>query len=585
MSRVAGHSEERVAAIALVGVLVLARVFGLAGRDLPLSIWTPSVLIWHDVAVGFAFWVIALALGWSWPTKSIYWLIVCWVAINVAVVRTLSSPLTVSMLRATGGALGDSIGHQATPANLTMVGAVVAAGWLLPRVRLPMRAARVTGVALLVVALPGPLVGWQVDARGAQQNAVTALLSSALRRAPAPVAADIRDWRESPFGGAEADDLTWLKGAAAGRSVVMIVLESTGARYLRTYGAADDPMPTLTALARQAIQFDSAYAVYPESIKGLFSVLCSRHSALDIAVEVHARAACSPLVQELSRTGYQTGLFHSGRFSYLGMEAVVNRQAFDVREDAGAIGGVVESSFGVDEPSTVARILSWIDGLDRARPFFVAYLPVAGHHPYNVPVRGPFAGDGDLSAYKNALHFGDASLATLLAGLESRGLDGQVMLVVFGDHGEAFGQHDGNFGHTLFAFDENVRVPLLVAIPGVTTRATRARQVASLIDVAPTVLELLGLRPPDDYEGRSLLAGRSRMAYFFTDYALRWAGLRDGCWKYLLEIDAGRPRLFDVCADPGESRNEAARHPDRVAAYRHRALGWLAATLRSYEGR
>jgi arylsulfatase A-like enzyme len=186
-----------------------------------------------------------------------------------------------------------------------------------------------------------------------------------------------------------------------------------------------------------------------------------------------------------------------------------------------------------------------------------------------------------LGDYKNALGYADAALAALLDGLRSRGLEEKTLTVVFGDHGEAFGQHDGNFGHTLFAWDENVRVPLVVSLPGVIPPA-RARQVASVVDVAPTILDLLGEPAPAGYDGSSLLAGPARMAFVFTDYALGWAGLRDGCWKYLLEIEADRSRVFDVCRDPDETRDLSARHPARVEAYRGRTLDWLSATRRAY---
>ena len=385
------------------------------------------------------------------------------------------------------------------------------------------------------------------------------------------------DLRATPFDGPPTDDLSALAGAGVGRNIVLIVLESTGAQYLRSYGAADDPMPTMTALAGEAVQFESAYAVYPESVKGLFALLCSQAPAFDVPVYVHANAPCTPLARVLSQAGYRTGLFHSGRFGYLGMDALIARQGFDTMEDAGAIGGHVESSFGVDEPATVTRMLAWIDGHDRRRPFFLLYMPVAGHHPYATARPGPFAGPGELNAYKNALRDGDDSLAVLLDGLRARQLDQRTMIVAVGDHGEAFGQHDGNYGHTLFAYDENVRVPLLIAVPGVTTRSVRARQVASVIDITPTILDLAGIAVPAGLQGGSLLDARSRLAFFYTDYALGWAGLRDGCWKYLLEIDANRPALYDVCADPGETRNLAAGQPVRVQVYRDRVLAWLAA--------
>jgi hypothetical protein len=571
-------------AVSLIGVLLLAKLLTVAGRDLPLSIWTLSALVWQDVAVGAAFAGVVAGGGWRLPVRTVYWTLVLWIAVNVPVARTLSSALTVPMLRATGGALTDSIALYATPLNVGLLALVIGSAVVLPRLTPSTRLLERVGVAVALVALPGPWAASSLDMRGTQRNAMTALLATAIPRVSANgVAPGLSpDWRVSPFRTDATEDLRGLEGRARGRNVVMITLESTGARYLRSYGAGEDPMPTLTALAQTAVQFDAAYAVYPESIKGLFSVLCSRHPAMDVTAAAHARAPCTPLPVVLASHGYQTALFHSGRFGYLGMQDILARQRFHTADDAGAIGGEIESSFGVDEPSTVAHLLSWIDRRDRRRPFFVSYMPIAGHHPYDTPVRGPFAGQGELSAYQNALRYGDESLAALLDGLRARGLDGDTLIVVFGDHGEAFGQHDGNFGHTFFAFDENVRVPLLFALPGVTTVPQRSSRVASLVDIAPTILALLGIPEPSSFEGSSVLRGGDELAFFFTDYALLWAGLRDGCWKYLLEVEADRSRLFNVCRDAEERTSMASSESARVTAYRARVLAWIAVTRSSY---
>src|SRR5262249_29401306 len=162
----------------------------------------------------------------------------------------------------------------------------------------------------------------------------------------------------------------------------------------------------------------------------------------------------------------QTGLFHSGRLDYLGMDEALKNRGYDTLEDAGDVGGEHESSFGIDEPSVVRRILRWIDELPAGRRFLVRYLPIAGHHPYQTPKRGPFRGGRDVDRYRNALHYADEALGQLIDGLRSRGLDGDTLFVITGDHGQAFGQHDGNFGHTLFLYEENVRVPLLLVAPG-----------------------------------------------------------------------------------------------------------------------
>src|SRR5437870_134715 len=207
------------------------------------------------------------------------------------------------------------------------------------------------------------------------------------------------------------------------------------------------------------------------------------------------------------------------------MEAIINGRGYQTLEDAGDIGGNHNSSFGVDEPATVERMLAWIDALPRGQRFFLHYLPIAGHHPYATPEPGPFGESDDAMQYLNALRFGDAALGKFLDGLRARRLDTNTLFVIYGDHGEAFGQHEGNYGHTLFIYEENIRVPLFVALPGTWHESRPVQRIASLIDIAPTLLDLLGLSAPADYQGASLLKPRQQAALFFTDYSLPLAGI------------------------------------------------------------
>jgi lipoteichoic acid synthase len=394
---------------------------------------------------------------------------------------------------------------------------------------------------------------------------------------------EARDWRASSVTAAPSADLQRFRGAAAGRNVVMISLESTAARYLGLYGAQPDVAPNLTALASSAaIVFDNAYAVYPESIKGLFSVLCSRSPAIDTVADSYAAVPCPSMAQELAARNYRTALFHSGRFDYLGMNAILRDRGFATLADAGDIGGEKESSFGIDEPSTVASILQWIDRGGRERPFFVTYLPIAGHHPYESDGRRAFPDADEFGRYRNALHYGDAAIGQLRRGLEARGLDGRTVWIVYGDHGEAFGQHEGNYGHTFHLYDENVRVPFVIAAPGAMPGATRARQVVSLLDTAPTILDLLRLPIPAAYDGQSMLDGRLRAALFFTDYSLPLAGLRDGSRKVIHDLRSGRTRWFDVDADPDERVDLSSRYPADTKRYAETLRGWTAAQRHAF---
>ncbi len=569
-------------------VLLLAKILAIGLQPIITSPVALVALTWQDAATALVAGVAAM-LPPRWLVWAIWSVFVVYVAINVPVARVLGSPLTWTMMRATGVALADSIRHDVTFGNVARIAIVLLAGAVAPPLarRLATRRASIVFVVTgLAVTAIGPFAAARVDTNGFDRNAITAPWPRA-RLASATMIGAAIDWRRSPFSDRSAQALRIhqgyggqaapqaLSGAARGRNVILVVLESTAAQYLKIYGAPDDPMPTLTSLARRSLVVDAAYAAYPESVKGLYATLCGRFPIFDVPAEQHATLPCTSIAQSLADRGYRTSLFHSGRFGYLGMAELIQDKGFDVLEDAGAIGGHVESSFGVDETATVDRLLGWIDEVDDASPFFAAYLPIAGHHPYASSAPGPFTGPLEIDAYKNALYDADRALARLLGGLRARGLDRSTLLVIVGDHGEAFGQHPNNAGHTLFIYDENVHVPFVVSMPWPMQEQRRLPIVASLVDVGATIRDLIGDDDaPSDEDGRSILAPGDRMALFFTDYSRGWLGLRDGCWKYLFETDASRSKLFDVCADPGETHDRSTGEIARVDAYRERVLAW-----------
>jgi len=562
----------RIASLLLV--FLLAKAAMLAGHHIPLSWWTPVAYVWQDALVVLVFAAIEFCLGErrraAWV---VYGVLALYAAMNIPVARALSTPLTWPMWRAAGGPLADSMWYYVTWQNAALFVSVLAvaalAPWFLRRIP---RTPFVT--LLLLCASFGPAAVARVDTLGLERNAWTALVSTALPRMPSRASAG--DWHSTNFDRTPHDDLSPFRGAAAGRNIVLISLESTAAQYLGLYGAEPDVMPNLSELAHSAIVFDNAYAVYPESIKGLFSILCSTYPAIDSTAEMYSAAPCNSLAQTLSNAGYHTALFHSGRFMYLGMESIIRNRGFETLADAGDIGGNHNSSFGVDEPSTVARILSWIDALPAGQPFFVTYLPIAGHHPYETPESGPFPDNNEFGRYRNALHYGDASLGTLARGLRARGLDQNTLWIVLGDHGEAFGQHEGNYGHTFHLYEENVHVPFLVAAPGVVPHQLRPRQVVSLVDTAPTLLDLVGLRATANYQGKSMLDGTPRMALFFADYSLGMLGLRDGARKFIYELDSGRSKLFDLTEDPQEKVDLSGHYAEEARWYARNLQDWSA---------
>jgi lipoteichoic acid synthase len=572
-------------AASLLVVFVAAKGAALSGYQVPLSWWAPIAYLWQDALVVLGFVAIDAWLGRrervAW---TLYAVLAGYAVLNIPVVRAVSTPLTAAMWRAARGPLADSIWIYATWENGLLCVATMACACLAPMAF--RRASRWTIVPpLAACVLAGPFAAARVDTLGLERNAWTALLVSLTPHIAAREADT--DWRALGFDRTAAEALSPMPALSAvkrpalsaveGRNIVLVSLESTAAAYLGIYGATPDVMPNLSRLAREALVFDNAYAVYPESIKGLYSILCSAYPSLDSAAEIYAAVPCHPLPEALAAAGYSTALFHSGRFMYLGMDAIVRNRGYQTLEDAGDIGGHRMSSFGVDEPSTVARMLAWIDRVPADRPFFLTYLPIAGHHPYETEVDGPFPDSDDFGRYRNALHAGDAALGALMRGLEARGHHQNTLWMVLGDHGEAFGQHEGNYGHTFHLYEENVRVPFVIAAPGLLPRQIRSRRIVSLIDTAPTVLELAGIAAPGGYQGSTVLGNDSRMALFFADYSLGMLGLRDGRTKFIYELDSGRARMFDLERDPAERLNVAGENAERARAYENLLRSWAAA--------
>ena len=204
-------------AASLLGVFVLARAMMLAGRDIPLSPWAPIAFLWQDLLVVLLVAAIDRVVRPVWLRWSVYGLAVIYTALNVALVRVLSSPMTWPMMRAARGTLADSIKHHLTLENLTLIVAVLVWAGVLPfflgRVRLP-RPVAIGGVivALAFVAL-GPTATAHVDTVGLHRNALVTLISTAFPRIQAQH--QTADWRKSRFNEPPSEDLSRFHAAAA----------------------------------------------------------------------------------------------------------------------------------------------------------------------------------------------------------------------------------------------------------------------------------------------------------------------------------------------------------------------------------
>ena len=231
----------------------------------------------------------------------------------------------------------------------------------------------------------------------------------------------------------------------------------------------------------------------------------------------------------------------------------------------------------------VHDLLKWVDQDARA-PIFALLWTDQTHWPYTAPESPAVNGAADTSSvrrarYLRALRETDRAIGKLLRSLEERGLLESTLVVVSGDHGEAFGQH-GNAFHRLL-YEEEVRVPLLL-INSKLFHGERDTVAGGLIDIAPTVLDLFGDTLPAEWQGRSLFdPGRPDRVYLFGPYSGLF-GLREGAQKIIYDPIANEVQVYDLAADPQESVNLAASRPEAVQEARERLAAWVQYLERFY---
>ena len=229
---------------------------------------------------------------------------------------------------------------------------------------------------------------------------------------------------------------------------------------------------------------------------------------------------------------------------------------------------------------------------DPAHPFFLMAWTQQTHHPYeptpNVPllnfVREPTVDPYDLNRYLNVLHETDHHLGRLFDVVRRAGLEHDTLIVVTGDHGQAFGDPHDSYTQGRTVYEEDVHVPLLLWYPRLYRTAAGSSAVGGHLDLAPTIVDLAGLPAPADWQGRSLFSqARVPRAYFYVAKDHFTLGVREDSWKYIFDLRAGTEELYDLDGDPTEQLNLAAANPGRCARLRQRLAAWTDANRRQYE--
>ena len=372
------------------------------------------------------------------------------------------------------------------------------------------------------------------------------------------------------------------------RNVVVMVLESVGAGYVAGFGDADSALtPELWTYGRSGLRFTSFYAHQPSTSSSLLALLLSvypPHSFRAITRE-HPDIGLPSLSGELQRQGYRTAMFNAEDNRFQGANVFLSQRRFDLVEDAPSSSCRVAVDSHADQ-CMVNNLVKWIDHGPR-RPFFALLWTAQTHYPYLsprtevgqtiAPAVAPSQHPDSLldtryTRYLRALHESDRAIGSVFRQLDQRHLLDSTLIVVLGDHGEAFGQH-GNMFHRLL-YEEEVRIPLLLVNRRLFPAALDST-VGGTIDIAPTVLDLLGYPAPREWQGHSLFErARSGRVYLFGPYSGLF-GLREATRKVIYNPIAGQFEVYDLASDPLETVNLAASNEDLVQLAQQRLAAWV----------
>jgi arylsulfatase A-like enzyme len=192
------------------------------------------------------------------------------------------------------------------------------------------------------------------------------------------------------------------------------------------------------------------------------------------------------------------------------------------------------------------------------------------------------------SKYDGECKFVDRYIGEILDTLAKDGLEKDTAIIVFADHGEAFGEHR-KFFHGETIYDEVQHVPLLIHVPGIAPR--KVDDPVMLIDLAPTVLDLIKAEIPKSFRGVSLLGSmlgdslpKDRRVYAEMmpchELMLDHRFLVEGHWKLYYKVTDNVFELYDLEHDPTEQHNLWDKERDKGADLRRKLLEWMRGELR-----
>jgi phosphoglycerol transferase MdoB-like AlkP superfamily enzyme len=351
-----------------------------------------------------------------------------------------------------------------------------------------------------------------------------------------------------------------------GKNVIFVIIESTAFERTPLGGDERSKFSFFSDLSKKSISFVSHRTVFPATTRSLLSLFCSDIPGTGYAsiTKTEAGFNCVSIFDTFKKNGYSTSFFSPVLLDYddFGNSEIIRKIDY-VFEPSGILkNGDFKRRFGtstaVEEEIVQKHFFKHIQELNsKNKPFFALYFPYWTHAPYEVPFEDT-SKLGSLERYYKSQEYLNEKMKEFLETLEKENMLEDSIVVFTSDHGEAFGRKTGNFIHPNYLWDENLHIPFLVYIKGVSDIAPKTvTNPTTVLDVAPTLAKLVGIEPDSSWSGNNMFEGLTKPVFIYTRAMNLYSGILDGNRKFFFNHVTGKNYYFDLRNDPLEEHNLA----------------------------
>ncbi len=354
----------------------------------------------------------------------------------------------------------------------------------------------------------------------------------------------------------------------ASPNIILITLDTTRADRMGFLGSERRLTPNLDALAKQSAVFIHAYSQVPLTTPSHAAILTGTYPQFNQVRQLEAplNPKLPYLPDLLRRGGYKTAAILGSIVFAPADNAPGFDRGFSTYDADFHLQTAGEDRYRNAERRAevvVDHALRWLSQRPPG-PFFLWLHFYDPHAPYDPPE--PYKNKYSGAPYDGEIAYMDAQVGRFFANLKEKKLYDGAVIAVMADHGEAFGEHGEQY-HGVFVYDETIRVPLVIKLPGERFGGTRVGPRVGLVDVAPTLLQEAGVAPPATMQGKSLLplmeasdekSWGNRKIYSESEYAkvaFNWSPLFAWRADKYLYVAAPERELYDQEADPAATRN------------------------------